>query len=147
MLCLSLCGIHSLFIRFEIFGPLVTAASHTDITANPNTATLLCNDPTQGGTGSQTRELLRAIHSERNGLHFETEVEGRLRCGRFGGKRLDRIRHWGISIGILGVLDILIQVEAQPIPTLMTHRQVGKDEVTSLGRTIQIGDTGHRHTR
>lgn len=60
---------------------------------------------------------------------------------------MDRIRHWGISIGILGVLDILVQVEAQPIPTLMTHRQVGKDEVTSLARTIQVGDTGHRHTR
>ena len=76
MLCLSLGGIHSLFIRLKVVGPLVTAAPHTDITANPNTATLLCNDPTQGGTGSQTRELLRAIHSERNGLHFETEVEG-----------------------------------------------------------------------
>lgn len=37
-------------------------------------------------------------------------------------------------------------MEAQSISTLAANGQIGEDEITSLGRAIQICDTGHRNT-
>lgn len=104
---------------------LVTTASHTNITANPNAASLLCDDMTQVSAGCQTRELLRAIDSKWDGLHLKMEVK---ECLQGPGLRYQRVaylvrkRGVRVLVGILNILDLLIQVEAQAVSTLVAHR-------------------------
>lgn len=55
-------------------------------------------------------------------------------------------RQRGIFIGILGVFDLLVQMEIDTVVTLVANGQVGEDEVAGLRRTVQVGDTGDGHT-
>lgn len=139
-------SIYAFLVEVEIVGPLLAPAPHSDIATNPNPTTLLCDNPTQGGAGSQSRELLGAVDSEGNGFHFETEVEGRLRHGCFVERLCVGVLHGSVLVGILGVLDLLVQVEAQPVTTLMAHRQIRENEVSGLRWAIEISNTCHGHT-
>lgn len=122
MICLPGRSIDPLLIKVVILCPLVTPTSHTDITTNPNTTTLLCDNPTQRSAGGQTGELLGTVDGEGNGFDFEAEVDVRLGRARLGRKGLlHGVLQRGVSVGILGVLDLLIQMKAQPITTLVAH--------------------------
>jgi hypothetical protein len=136
--------IGALLVELIIIGPLLTTASHTNITTNPNSTTLLGNDPAQGGAGGQTRELLGAEYGERDRDDFEAEIQERF--GRGGLSGVDGGRERSAFVEILGVLGFLIQVEVEPIHALVADRKIGKDEVTGLGWTIEVCNSGHGHT-
>lgn len=139
-------SIHALLlVKVEIVGSLLSTASHADIATDTNPATLLCDNPAQRRAGGQSRELLGTVDGEGNGFHFETEVQRRLRHGGLA-ERLSRGVGQSVLVSILGVLDLFVQVKAQTVATFVAHGQVGKDKVASLRGTIQIGDSGHRHT-
>lgn len=52
----------------------------------------------------------------------------------------------GNFIGILRVLDLLVQVEVQAISALVTNRQIGKDEVSGLRWAVKVRNSCDRHT-
>lgn len=63
---------------------VIAAPSHADIAPDPNTASLLCNNAAQRGTGGQPRKLLSTIDGERFRLYIEAEIQVRLRRLWFG---------------------------------------------------------------
>lgn len=52
----------------------------------------------------------------------------------------------GVLVCIFGVLDLFVEVEAQTVPAFVADGQIGKDEITSLGWAVEVGDAGNRHT-
>lgn len=140
-------SINALFVvKVEIVGPFLSTASHTNITTDTNAATLLGDNAAQRRAGGQTRKLLGTVDREGNRFHFETEVQGRLRHGGLAEWLGGGVGHGSFLVGILEILDLFVQVEAQPVATFVTHRQVGEDEVTSLRGTIEVGNPSDRHT-
>ena len=111
-----------LVILFIILVLLWITASHSYVTTNPDPATLLGHDTTEGGTFRQARELLGAEHIERLRLHFQTEVNMHSRCGGIIGigYELSTLRAGvGVIILILGLLELLEKVEAQTVLALV----------------------------
>lgn len=91
------------------------ATTHTNITADPDTAALFCYYAAQRGTFSQAWELLRAVNGEWDGFDNQTEVEELMwrtrlrRCGRY--QMALRMWYWSTFIGMLRLLHFLVQVE------------------------------------
>jgi len=49
----------------------------------------------------------------------------------------------GLAVGILGLLELLVQVETETIRALVTNGQIREDEVSSLFRTVEINHAGN----
>ena len=47
-------------------------------------------------------------------------------------------------ITVLAVLELFVEVETQLIPSLMADREVGKDKVSSLVRSIEVDHASYR---
>lgn len=121
-------------------------ASHPDIPSDAYTASLVGDCSTDECTLGQARELLGTVYDKRLRPDLEAEVTVGLRS------------HWptqhllGVGIGrgwhsifILGVFDMFVQCEVQPVFALVPHRQIGEDEVASGIWTIEISHAGDRH--
>lgn len=50
-----------------------------------------------------------------------------------------------ILVGILGILDLFVQVEVEPVEPFVANGQVRKDEIARLGRTIQVCNACYGH--
>ena len=129
---------------------LVTTASHPDIATNTHSTTLLCDDTAERGACFQSRKLLRAEDGKFLRVHLQTEVQKRGRCRWVRCRRVGRWshgRHGSILIDILGILNLLVQMEVQLIVAFVAHGQIGEDEKASRFGTIQIRDCRDRDTR
>lgn len=136
--------IHPFLVIVVVICPLVSTASHTHIPSNTNTAALLCNDAAEVGASGQSGELLRAIDRKWDRDHLQSEVQKLLWCRQLAWNRW-RHRLCPFS-GVLRILGLLKQVEAQTVNTLMSHRKVGEDKVSSLRWSVQICHTSYRDT-
>lgn len=128
---------------------LVTTASHPDIATNTHPATLLRDDPAEGGACAQSRKLLRAVDRKFYRVHLQTEVQKRCRCRWVRCSRVGRWphgRHRSILVDVLRILDLLVQMEVQLIVAFVPHGQIGEDEITSRLGTVQIRDCCDRDT-
>lgn len=106
-------------------------ASHAYITSNPHTATLFGDHPAQRCALGQARELLRTEDLERLRLDFKTMGHMRLN----GWIRFGTILQ---LVGVLRLLGLLVQTEAQPVLALVSDRQVWKNEVAGGFGPIQV---------
>lgn len=52
----------------------------------------------------------------------------------------------GLNVHVLGSLGLLIQIEAEAVFALVSHRQIGEDKVTSFFRSVQVCHSGNRHS-
>ena len=50
-----------------------------------------------------------------------------------------------ILVDILGILDLFVQVEVEPVEAFVANGQVGEDEIASLGRTVQVCNACYGH--
>lgn len=64
----------SLVIAAVVLARLGFSSTHTHVTTDADSATLLGHNTRQGGALRQTRELLRAEDGEGDGLDFQTEI-------------------------------------------------------------------------
>ena len=123
-------------------------ASHAHIPSNPDAAALLGNYATEAGALGQTWELLRAVHHEWLRLDLEAEVNVRIGDHRSSvhqlAMRVHSVSEW-LDIHILGLLQFLEQVEAQPVLALVAHGEIREDEVASLRGTIQVCHARNGH--
>lgn len=117
-----ICG-SAFLIKLVIFLSLVAPSPHANITTDSYSAALLRNDPAERRACGQPWKLLGAVHGERYRLDLKAEVEVCLRLAwiAVGTVYLVGQRQSRVLIGILGLLDLLVQVEVQTIPTLMAH--------------------------
>ena len=53
----------------------------------------------------------------------------------------------GFDVEIVGLLGLLVEVEAQQIFTLVTDGQVGEEKVAGRHGTVEVGHPGDEHTR
>ena len=134
-----------LVITFSRF--LVPACAHTNITSDAHPAALFGDDSADEGTFCESRELLSAVDGEWLGAHFETKVNMGLWSHRsshgFVGSSSGCCRG---CIFILGLFDLLVQVEVESVLALMSNGQIRKDEVAGGIRTVEIGHASDRHT-
>lgn len=128
------------FVVVEIFVGLILTTAHADVTANANAAALLGDDSAQVGALGETRELLRAVHDERLRLDLQTEGHVSIWCHQ---AVPGIVRHW-LHVSILFFFELLVQVEAEPVLSLVAHREIGEDEVACRHGAVKVGHTGHR---
>jgi len=60
--------------------------------------------------------------------------------------RMIRMVKRRLSVGILGLLDFLKQVEAESIFAFMAYRQIREDKVASRIRAVQVGHSSNGHS-
>jgi hypothetical protein len=127
-------------IRVAIEVLALFASTHADFTSNANATSLISHGTAELGAGCKSRELLGTPDSERLRLDFQPmgDLCFSLSCGGCGG--------FVQLIGILGVLQFLIQAETQSVLSFVTNREVRENKVASLVGTIQINHTSHRGT-
>lgn len=130
-----------------VLATLFSTASHPHITSNAHTTALFGDNTAERGAGCETRELLGTVNLERSRLDLQPEVQKGLGSSGFArwGEAVSR-RHGRVFVQILSVLDFFIQVEVEAIESFMANRQIGEDEVASLGRAIQIRNASDGHT-
>lgn len=126
-----------LSLVFVEIAALIPSSSHSDITANSDSATLFSNSLTQESTFVETRKLLCTVYNKRLRLDFQSPIEGRIWRGR-------RFMHLSLVTGnsgrsIVVILGLLIEVEAEEIPALMANRKIRENEVARLMWSIQVG--------
>ena len=126
----------------------VAATAHAYVAPDTDATALLGDDAAERGALGQARELLRAEDGKGLGLDLEAPVDeglGRVRSGHAGagagGARL--LRRFGV--GVLGVLGLLVEVEAQSILALVADRQIREEEVSGRHRSVKVGHAGHEH--
>lgn len=131
-----------LFVLIPVFAiGLVFTSPHAHITSDTNTTTLLGNHTAQRRALAQAWELLGTEDMERLRLDFQT------------------VRHvlafpCGIGLGdligfvmVFGLLQFLVEAEAEAIPTLVPNGKIWEDEVAGGRGTVQVnhacdGSTG-----
>jgi hypothetical protein len=128
-----------------ISSSLPIPSAHAHITSNPDTASLLSNNPTELCALSQTRELLSAKYQKVGRLDLHPEIERA--SSRLRKSRGDHLRIRCVGVLVLILFSLLIEVEGQLVATLVADRQVGKEEIASLLGTVKIRHARDRHPR
>lgn len=122
-----------LLVVIPVILSLVVAPPHADVTAYPDTASLLGNHAAQGSAFRETWKLLGAVDTEGRGLHLQP-----VRDMSINTAILDMLRATIIAIHILVLLQLLVQSKAQAVFPFMTNRQVRENKVTSGRRAIKV---------
>lgn len=109
---------------------------HTDVPANSDSATLVGNSLAELSTLHQSGKLLGAIHAKGLRLDLHSEVDTRR-----------QVAISGLKIEILLLLGRLKQAKGQTVSALVANGQIGEDEVSGFGGTVEVchtrgGDTG-----
>src|SRR4051794_34243001 len=118
---------------------------HADVTTNANTAALIRNETAQLSALAEAWELLRTENLKWSRSNLETrshvlEVE---RCLWFTiGLRTWRWRKLPLRVCVPCLFCPFQQTETQTIPAFVTNREVRKDEVSGLFRTLEIVGAG-----
>lgn len=120
-------------VSSAIFLPL----PHSGFPSNADTTSLFSNYPAQRRTIRQSRELLGTEDVESLGEDLHAVGNMWTRSQSHIG-----IQVFGLAIQILDIFELLIQVEAETVCTLVANRQIREDKVSSLLRTIQVYHTG-----
>lgn len=103
------------------------------------------DDAADRSTRSQPGELLRTVHLEGRRFDLEPEIQERLGSSWFVGGDHGLDGQDGVLVGILGILDLFVQIEVEPVEPFVTDRQVGEDEIAGLGRAIQVCNACYGH--
>lgn len=114
---------------------LAVALPHTNVTANANSASLVSNCLAERSTLHESGELLGTedVEGLRLDLHSPVDSGGEVRLN-------------GLHVEILGLLGRLVQAEGKTEVTFVADRQVGKDEVSSLSWSVEVGHARCRDT-
>ena len=115
---------------------LVVTSAHADIPADANAAALLGHHTAKGSAFRETGEFLRGEHDERLGFHLQAVRDVSVARRVF--------RDILILVVVLGVLQFLVQAEAEPVFAFVPHREIGEDEVTRRIGPFQIDHAGDR---
>jgi hypothetical protein len=107
---------------------------HTNIAANSNPAALVSNCLAELCALHKTGELLCAVDTEWFGpdVHSEVNTGGKIAINR-------------LCVEILLLLGGLEQAEGQAVKALVADGEIGKDEVTGFGGTVEIGHARGGH--
>lgn len=114
---------------------LAVTLPHAHIAADTDSASLVGNSLAEGSAFHQSRELLGAEDVEGLRLDFHSPVNTR---GEIGIGRL--------QIKVLGLLSRFEQAEGEAEVALVSDREIGEDEVSSLSRSVEIGHARCRNT-
>lgn len=117
---------------------LVIPSAHPHITSDPNTAALFGYHTTERRTLCQTWELLCAVYDERFRLDLQSVGDMSIASHTFRGVE--------VLVVILGILELLVQAEAEPVLALMADREVREDEIACRFRPVQVDHTRHGGT-
>jgi hypothetical protein len=108
----------------------VVATTHTNVTTDTDTTSLLGYDARESGGLGKSGELLGGENSECLALDIETvDAEFPRLVGVVGG---------------LLLFGVFVQCEAKTVATLVTNRQVGEDEVSGRRGTVEVGHSRYR---
>ena len=126
----------------------VAATAHAHVAPDADATALLGDDAAERGALGQAWKLLRAEDGEGLGLDLEAPVDkglGRVRPGHAGSGAggASLLRRFGV--GVLGVLGLLVEVEAESILALVADRQIREEEVSGRHRSVEVGHAGHEH--
>lgn len=124
-----------LFFASIIAATLAVTLPHTHIAADTDSASLVGNSLAEGSAFHQSRELLGAEDVEGLRLNFHSPVNTR---GEIGFCRL--------QIKVLGLLGRFEQAEGEAEVALVSDGEIGKDEVSSLSRSVEISHARRRNT-
>ena len=119
---------------------LVLATPHAHIAADAHTASLLGHHTAQSGALGQARELLRREDDERGGLDLETVRNE----GIDAAPQVDARGRAIVRVHVLGVLQFLIQSEAEAIFPFVANGQVRENKVPSWSWAVEVGHAGDR---
>lgn len=130
----------------KVVAGLVVPPAHANVTTDANAASLLSDDTAQNGALGEPRELLGAEDGEWFRLDLEAPIDKGGGCVRTGNLHavLGRARVVGVRLGV-GVLELLVQVEAQAILALVPDREVREEEVASRHGAIEVGHARDEH--
>lgn len=112
------------------------ASTHANFAPDTDTASLVGHGAAELGARRKPGKLLSAEDGERLRLDFQTVCDLGLSLGC--SRSLIQL------VCILGVFQLFVQAETKSVFSFVTDRQVGKDEITSLFRTIQVHHASHR---